>query len=67
MSDQLDETRYPNLASIAIKQFRLGLKGYNVDEVDEFLSALVVEVASLQSVLEALEVEVARLREQAAT
>jgi DivIVA domain-containing protein len=64
---QLDEKRYPNLASIEVKKFRLGLKGYNVNEVDQFLSALGVEVGALQSALETAESEVTRLRAQAAT
>jgi DivIVA domain-containing protein len=67
MSNRLDETRYPNLASIEAKRFRLGLKGYNVNEVDQFLSALVVEIGTLQSALAAAEREVTRLRAQVTT
>jgi DivIVA domain-containing protein len=67
MPNQLDEARYPNLASIETKKFRLGLKGYNVREVDQFLSALVSETAALQSTLEATESEVARLKGQASS
>jgi DivIVA domain-containing protein len=65
MPNSLDDTRFPNLASIEAKTFRLGLKGYNVNEVDQFLSALVNEVTALQSALEAAESEVARLKGQA--
>ena len=65
MSNRLDQTQYPNLASIEAKRFRLGLKGYNVKEVDQFLSALVVEIEALQSALDAAASEVARLRAQA--
>ena len=36
MSNRLDQTRYPNLASIEAKEFRLGLKGYSVREVYQF-------------------------------
>jgi DivIVA domain-containing protein len=67
MSNRLDQTRYPNLASIEAKKFRLGLKGYSVREVDQFLSALVVEIGALQSALDTAESEVARLRARAAT
>ena len=66
MSNRLDETQYPNLASIEAKRFRLGLKGYNVNEVDLFLSSLVAEIGTLQSALEAAESEVTRLRAQVA-
>jgi cell division septum initiation protein DivIVA len=45
----------------------LGLKGYNVDEVDQFLSALLVEVGALQSELAAAEIEVTRLRAESST
>jgi DivIVA domain-containing protein len=58
----LDPARFPNVASIASQKFRLGLKGYNVNDVDQFLSALAVEVATLQSALESAEREVARLK-----
>jgi DivIVA domain-containing protein len=67
MPDQINESRYPNLALIDAKKFRLGLKGYNVNEVDEFLSALAVEIGALRSALDTAESEVARLRAQAAT
>lgn len=67
MPNRLDEAQYPNLASIETKKFRLGLKGYNISEVDQFLSALVSEVVALQSALEAAESEVARLKGQAAS
>jgi DivIVA domain-containing protein len=60
----IDATRFPNLASIESKQFRLGLKGYNVAQVDEFLAALVTELAVLQSALEAAEADVARLKRE---
>jgi DivIVA domain-containing protein len=62
MTNPLDTTRYPNLAAIESKEFRLGLKGYNVDEVDRFLSALVVEVTALQTELADAQSEVARLQ-----
>jgi cell division septum initiation protein DivIVA len=64
MPNRLDETRYPNLASIETKKFRLGLNGYNISEVGQFLSTLVSEVGALQSALETAESEVARLKEQ---
>ena len=67
MSNRLDQTQYPNLASIEAKRFRLGLKGYNVNEVDQFLSALVVEIGALESALEGAESEVTRLKAEAAT
>jgi DivIVA domain-containing protein len=67
MSNRLDETQYPNIASIEAKKFRLGLKGYNVNEVDQFLSALVVEIRALESALEGAESEVARLKAGTAT
>ena len=60
-----NEAQYPNLASIETKTFRLGLKGYNVSEVDQFLAVLVSEVLALQSALEAAESEVALLKRQA--
>jgi len=60
--DSLEEARFPNLASIKTKTFRLGMKGYNVNEVDQFLSALGVELVALQSALEAAESEVTRLK-----
>ena len=65
MPNSLDQARFPNLAAIETKKFRLGLKGYNVDEVDRFLSALVIGVGALQSALEAAEVEVVRLKNDA--
>ena len=67
MPSRLDETQYPNIASIESKTFRLGLKGYNVNEVDQFLSALVVEIRALESALEGAESEVTRLKAEAAT
>jgi len=62
MSNQFDESQYPYLVSIEAKKFRLGLKGYNVKEVDQFLSALVVEIGALQSALKAAESEVTGLK-----
>jgi len=64
MPNSVDKTRFPNLALLETIQFRLGLKGYNVAEVDQFLSLLMVEVTALQSALEAAESEVTRLRAQ---
>ena len=64
MVDSLDESRFPNLTSIQTKKFRVGVKGYNVNDVDQFLSALVIEVGALTSALDAAESEVARLRRQ---
>ena len=40
------------------------MKGYNVNDVDQFLSALVSERDVLKSALDAAESEVARLRRQ---
>jgi cell division septum initiation protein DivIVA len=65
MANSPDDPRFPNLASIEAKKFRLGLKGCNVNEVDQFLSALTVEVQALQSALEAAEAEVSRLNREA--
>jgi cell division septum initiation protein DivIVA len=42
----------------------LGLKGYNVKEVDEFLEALVVEATKLNAALEEAPQENASLRAQ---
>jgi DivIVA domain-containing protein len=67
MSNSIDKTRFPNLAMIETKEFRLGIKGYNVDEVDEFLSALMVEAVALQSALAAAESEVARLKAESSS
>jgi DivIVA domain-containing protein len=66
MSTPLDDERYPNVAEIPTKRFRLGLKGYNVDQVDEFLGALEVEARALRADLAAAEAEVARLKDQLA-
>jgi cell division septum initiation protein DivIVA len=62
MPNSVDKTPYPNLALVGTVKFRIGLKGYNVYEVDQFLSVLMVEIEALQSELEATEREVARLR-----
>jgi DivIVA domain-containing protein len=59
-----EETRWPHLALIREVRFRLGLKGYNVAEVDQFLDVLTREVGELRSALEAAETEVDRLRAQ---
>lgn len=64
MVDSLDASRFPNLVSIETKRFRVGMKGYNVSDVDQFLSALVIERDVLKSSLDAAESEVARLRRQ---
>lgn len=64
MEMAIDPARFPNVASIESQKFRLGLKGYNVNDVDQFLSALAVEVATMQSALESAESEVARLKSQ---
>ena len=64
MVDSLDGGRFPNLASIETKKFRVGTKGYNVNDVDQFLSALVSERDVLKSALDAAESTVARLRRQ---
>jgi DivIVA domain-containing protein len=66
MSTFLDAERYPNVAAIPTKRFRLGLKGYNVDQVDEFLGELEVEARALRADLAAAEAEVARLKDQLA-
>ena len=66
MPNSVEESRWPTLALIGTVKFRLGLKGYNVAEVDKFLSALAVEIGDLQSALEAAEGEVAKLRAQSA-
>jgi DivIVA domain-containing protein len=59
-----EETRWPHVALIREVKFRLGLKGYNVAEVDQFLDALTLEVGELLSALETAESEVDRLRAQ---
>jgi DivIVA domain-containing protein len=59
-----DELQYPNLASIRTKTFRLGLKGYNVDEVDKFLDSLDMEAQALHATLEAAQREMVSLRAQ---
>lgn len=64
MVDSLDRSRFPNLASIEMKRFRVGMKGYNVNDVDQFLAALVSERDVLKSTLDAAESEIARLRRQ---
>lgn len=64
MVDALDGSRFPNLASIETKKFRVGTKGYNVKDVDQFLSALVSDRDALISALDAAESNVARLRRQ---
>jgi DivIVA domain-containing protein len=61
------DTAFPSVAAIATVQFRLGLKGYNVDEVDVFLGALAVETERLVSELEAAKAELASLRAQLTT
>jgi DivIVA domain-containing protein len=64
MPQTLDDSQFPNLASIPTTTFRLGLKGYNVKEVDEFLEALVVEATRLNAALEEARQENASLRAQ---
>lgn len=64
MVDSFDGRRFPTLASIETKKFRVGMKGYDVNDVDQFLSALVSERNVLKSALDAAESEVARLRRQ---
>jgi DivIVA domain-containing protein len=59
-----EEARWPHLALIREVKFRLGLKGYNVAEVDQFLEALTLEIAELRAALETAESEVVRLRAQ---
>jgi DivIVA domain-containing protein len=64
MSSTPESARYPNLASLETVQFRQQLKGYNVNDVDAYLTALVTEVAGLQADLAASQREVADLRAQ---
>jgi DivIVA domain-containing protein len=59
-----DGINCPNLSSIATKKFRLGLKGYNVKEVDEFLNTLGSEAQALQAALETAHRELAELRDR---
>jgi DivIVA domain-containing protein len=64
MPDIPDDGRFPNLSSIQSKTFRLGLKGYNVKEVDSFLDTLVTELSQLRTALEELRKENEVLRSQ---
>ena len=59
-----EEAQWPHLALIREVKFRLGLKGYKVAEVDQFLDALTLEIGELRAALEAAEREVVRLRAQ---
>jgi DivIVA domain-containing protein len=64
MPDIPDDAGFPNLSSIQSKTFRLGLKGYNVKEVDSFLDTLVTELSQLRKALEELRNENEVLRSQ---
>jgi DivIVA domain-containing protein len=64
MFDIPDDARYGNLSSIQAKTFHLGLKGYNIKEVDSFLATLVIEFAELKAALEQVQSENEVLRSQ---
>lgn len=46
--DSGQSTQQPILETLRTVEFRLGLKGYNVDEVDEYLEKAAVEAETLQ-------------------
>jgi cell division initiation protein len=58
--DSGQNTQQPILETLRTVEFRLGLKGYNVDEVDEYLEKAAVEAERLQ---EQLRQTVERLRQ----
>ena len=58
-SSYMDSTNQSILETLRTVEFRLGLKGYNVDEVDEYLEKAAVEA---ESVLEQLRAVNERLR-----
>jgi DivIVA domain-containing protein len=64
MPENPDDAGYPSLSSIQTKTFHLGLKGYNVKEVDSFLATLVIEFAELRAALEQARNENEVLRSQ---